>query len=160
MKQEINFKGKHFSFSFFFLLALCQVIHRDIKDENFLVNTRTGQIYLIDFGSGAVLHDGIYTDYQGTACYAAPEWVTCQRYFGLPQTVWSLGILLYDLVCGDIPFIDDLSIIRCQLNFPNHLSSGTLSSAKFTFFRNSCREGPNSRREYKLKICCIRQQAY
>ena len=99
-------------------------MHRDIKDENFLVNTRTGQLYLIDFGSGAVLHDGIYTDYDGTACYAAPEWVTCRRYFGLPQTVWSLGILLYDLICGDIPFLDDLSIIKCQPNFPDNISSG------------------------------------
>lgn len=79
---------------------------------------------MIDFGSGAVLHNGIYTDYDGTACYAAPEWVTCRRYFGLPQTVWSLGILLYDLICGDIPFLDDLSIIKCQPNFPDNISSG------------------------------------
>ena len=101
-----------------------QVLHRDIKDENFLVDTRTGQLYLIDFGSGAQLHDGIYTDFEGTSCYAAPEWVTCRRYFGLPQTIWSLGILLYDLVCGDVPFVDDLSIIKCQPHFPNHISSG------------------------------------
>ncbi|CAF2996744.1 unnamed protein product [Rotaria socialis] len=100
----------------------CGVLHRDIKDENFLVNVHTGQLYLIDFGSGAVLNDGIYTDFDGTSCYAAPEWVTCRRYFGLPQAVWSLGILLYDLVCGDIPFADDLSIIKCQPHFPSHIS--------------------------------------
>lgn len=85
---------------------------------------RTGEIYLIDFGSGAVLTDGIYTDFQGTNCYAAPEWVTCGRYFGLPQTVWSLGILLYDLVCGDVPFPDELAIIKCQPHFPSQLTSG------------------------------------
>ena len=108
--------------------AHLQVLHRDIKDENFLVDMRTGQLFLIDFGSGALLHNGIYTDYRGTSCYAAPEWVTCQRYFGQPQTVWSLGILLYDLVCGDIPFSDDLAIIKCQPQFPNHLSAGNRRS--------------------------------
>lgn len=90
----------------------------------------TGQLYLIDFGSGAVLHDGIYTEFEGTSCYAAPEWVTCRRYFGIPQTVWSLGILLYDLVCGDIPFADEISIIKCQLHFPSHISPGKLKYKK------------------------------
>ena len=100
------------------MLISCQergVLHGDIKDENILIDLNTRRVKLIDFGAGHFIHSGVYTEYRGTRVYAPPEWISARRFSAEGLTVWSLGILLYDMICGDIPYETDEEIMSRSL---------------------------------------------
>ena len=91
------------------------VLHGDIKDENILIDEKTGTVKLVDFGSGCEWVGGWYEGYEGTREYAPPEWVRRRRYSAEGLTVWSLGILLYDMLWGDIPYLTEEEMLRGDL---------------------------------------------
>ena len=56
--------------------------------------------------------------------YSPPEWLSQHCYHAVPATVWSLGILLFDMLQGDIPFEEDHEIIRAEIGFQVPISHG------------------------------------
>merc|ERR1712018_500491 len=58
----------------------------------------------------------------GTRVYSPPEWILDGEYQADKLTVWSLGILLYDMLCGDIPYTTDQEICSGKLMWPAQLS--------------------------------------
>ncbi|XP_063003949.1 LOW QUALITY PROTEIN: serine/threonine-protein kinase pim-1-like [Melospiza melodia melodia] len=99
------------------------VLHRHIKAENILVDLATGEVKLINFGCGTILQDTFYTRMSGTPEYSPPEWILFGCYHGQPATIWSLGILLYELVCEHLPFHTNKDIVWSQLFFLRFLSA-------------------------------------
>ncbi|XP_073252861.1 maternal embryonic leucine zipper kinase-like [Porites lutea] len=83
--------------------------HRDLKPENLLLDDDQN-IKLIDFGLVAKPRGGM-TDHLDTCCgspaYAAPELISGFPYHGNEVDLWSMGVLLYALLCGFLPFDDD-----------------------------------------------------
>jgi WD40 repeat protein/serine/threonine protein kinase len=98
------------------------IIHRDIKPENILLDTQ-GNAYLTDFGIAIdLLHDREITMENisfGSPQYIAPEQLTEKRV--TPQSdVYSLGIMLYELLSGQAPFEHQQTtrVIEMQLHNP------------------------------------------
>lgn len=104
-------------------LRSCGIIHRDIKDDNILVDLSKDELKLIDFGAGTFYTDQVLREFAGTIVYSPPEWFLEQAYRGDQATVWSLGILLYNMIYGDIPFEKSDDIIYSEPTYYKRRSS-------------------------------------
>ncbi|KAJ6294777.1 hypothetical protein OIU76_022789 [Salix suchowensis] len=90
------------------VVAYCHlqgVVHRDLKPENFLFTSRDedAPLRIIDFGlSDFVRPDEHLNDIVGSAYYVAPE--VLRRSYNLEADMWSIGVIIYILLCGSRPF--------------------------------------------------------
>ncbi|MGB9720509.1 MAG: UvrD-helicase domain-containing protein [bacterium] len=81
------------------------VLHRDLKPENILI-TEKGTIKITDFGLARFFKSGsIAASTAGTPVYMAPE--VWSGMFSEKSDIWSIGVILYELLTGTPPFVDD-----------------------------------------------------
>uniref|UniRef100_A0A667YRU7 Maternal embryonic leucine zipper kinase n=1 Tax=Myripristis murdjan TaxID=586833 RepID=A0A667YRU7_9TELE len=108
--------------------------HRDLKPENLLID-ESHNLKLIDFGLCAKPKGGLGYELMtccGSPAYAAPELIQGKAYIGSEADVWSLGVLLFALLCGYLPFDDDncmvlyRKITRGKYDNPRWLSPGSI----------------------------------
>ncbi|CAE7747709.1 Pkg21D [Symbiodinium sp. CCMP2456] len=84
------------------------ILYRDLKPENVMLDAQ-GYLKLIDFGIAKKLPEGESKTFTmiGTPHYMAPEVMRGHGY-GTEVDLWSMGVMLYEFVCGYLPFADDL----------------------------------------------------
>ncbi|KAF8880543.1 hypothetical protein BD779DRAFT_1675886 [Infundibulicybe gibba] len=110
------------------------IVHRDLKLENVLLDERC-RVKLGDFGFTREFERGAFMEtFCGTTGYAAPEMLEKKKYQGPEVDVWSLGIILYCLLTGTLPFDDDdefvmrEKIIEGEFDDPEWLSRASAVS--------------------------------
>ncbi|KAJ1340513.1 hypothetical protein BSLG_004898 [Batrachochytrium salamandrivorans] len=101
------------------------VVHRDIKDENIVIDGDF-HVKIIDFGSAAVEPNDpqfLFDRFQGTIQYASPEILRGEKYRGRPTDIWALGILLYTILFGEVPFASSEQAKTLNFKLPRFPSS-------------------------------------
>ncbi|KAI7906704.1 kinase-like domain-containing protein [Cokeromyces recurvatus] len=101
------------------------ICHRDIKDENIVIDNEY-KVKLIDFGSAVILprskrsqNRKVFTKFYGTISFASPEILMSKPYYAEPAEIWSLGVLLFTLLFGEVPFSDSKSACKGRILFPD-----------------------------------------
>lgn len=103
------------------------IVYRDLKPENVMLDQQ-GYLKLIDFGIAKKLEEGRSRTFTmiGTPHYMAPEVMRGHGY-GTEVDLWSLGVMLFEFVCGYLPFADELddptevctAVLKDPLTFPS-----------------------------------------
>ena len=116
------------------------IIHRDLKPENIMMSDKSTQalVKIVDFGLSKVL--GIFeksNEAYGTLAYAAPE-VIHKNSYNNTIDIWSLGVILFFLISGNLPFNDKnnnlhkiaVEITSGEIKFPGSIWKRTSEDAK------------------------------
>jgi len=137
-----------------------KVIHRDIKPSNILIS-RQGEVKLVDFGiatSQEETEDGLTRDGMvlGTPSYIPPEQIADARNVDKRADIYSLGVVLYEMLTGKTPFpgsftAETVAMIQRGRYTPPRRLNPRISPLLRTIVRKAMRARPR-RRYHDLKV--------
>ncbi|KAJ3261484.1 hypothetical protein HK103_005319 [Boothiomyces macroporosus] len=109
-------------------IHLSHVVHRDLKMENILLDQHCNAL-VTDFGLGRAFQISDYMKtFCGTPTYSPPEMISAKPYNGTKIDIWAMGIILYGMVAGNLPFMGDTvtslfqKIREMDYEIPEHFS--------------------------------------
>lgn len=135
------------------------IIYRDLKPENILLD-EDGHVKLTDFGLSKDVggDDEKAKSFCGTVEYMAPE-VVNRKGHDIIADWWSFGVLMYEMLTGDLPFHSEnrkttmTMILRARLAMPQHLSQNAQALLRKLFKRvPTARLGANGAKEIQDHI--------
>ncbi|ESO83949.1 hypothetical protein LOTGIDRAFT_108566, partial [Lottia gigantea] len=84
------------------------IVHRDLKLGNMVLDKDAKKIIITNFclGRHLVSENEMLTDQRGSPAYISPDVLSYKPYLGKPSDMWALGVVLYTLFFGRVPFFD------------------------------------------------------
>uniref|UniRef100_A0A8C2H1Z5 Serine/threonine-protein kinase 40 n=2 Tax=Cyprinus carpio TaxID=7962 RepID=A0A8C2H1Z5_CYPCA len=86
------------------------IVHRDLKLGNMVLNKRTHRITITNFclGKHLVSEEDLLKDQRGSPAYISPDVLSGRPYRGKPSDMWALGVVLFTMLYGQFPFYDSI----------------------------------------------------
>lgn len=123
-----------------------KIFHRDLKCDNVLIDSNNN-IRLIDFGFSVMYQNPSdrFSEKIGSSGYACPEMISNASYTPEKSDVWCLGIILYSMLVGKLPFDGSNDIETAEKiafeepEYPNFLSKNSVDLMKKILIKNPYR---------------------
>jgi serine/threonine protein kinase len=136
-----------------YLHNVLKIAHLDLKLENIMIDS-TSHVKIIDFGLACPFSDlGSRTSRCGSLPYSSPEMLTGKQ-VNQSTDIWSLGVILYVLVNGELPFLAvEKALLTSKIMFDNVKFSGNTSSEFQDLVKKMLERDP-TKRITLAGICC------
>ncbi|KAJ8314742.1 hypothetical protein KUTeg_006892 [Tegillarca granosa] len=86
------------------------IVHRDLKLGNMVLNKRTRRVIITNFclGKHLMSEKDLLKDQRGSPAYISPDVLSGKPYLGKPSDMWALGVVLFTMLYGQFPFYDSV----------------------------------------------------